>query len=244
MPHQIRRGIQSAAVLGLMVALAGRADASIALTTPAGLTPGAQFRFIFNTDGTTPATSSNITDYDNFVNTQAGGATYNGVTVTWQVIGSTPSVNAIDHITPTNTPVYLTDGTLVTTSTTTSGLWSGALTHEINEDISGTPFGSIVWTGTTQFGLADGAHPLGSPLAFTITGVNTHLDSGWIDNANSDHNTQLHTLYGISQTLTVPGVPSVVPESSTAILAVFGAVAFLAYGWSRHRREQRRQAAA
>jgi hypothetical protein len=34
-----------------------------------------------------------------------------------------------------------------------------------------------------------------------------------------------------------------VPEPSTAIGAVFGAAAFLAYGWSRHRREQRRQAA-
>jgi hypothetical protein len=35
-----------------------------------------------------------------------------------------------------------------------------------------------------------------------------------------------------------------VPEPSTHILAVFGAVAFLAYGWSRHRRAQRRSEAA
>jgi hypothetical protein len=38
--------------------------------------------------------------------------------------------------------------------------------------------------------------------------------------------------------------PASVPEPSTAIVASFGAVAFLAYGWSRHRRQQRRQAAA
>jgi hypothetical protein len=37
---------------------------------------------------------------------------------------------------------------------------------------------------------------------------------------------------------------SAVPEPSTAIVAAFGAVAILAYGWSRHSREQRRQAAA
>jgi hypothetical protein len=37
---------------------------------------------------------------------------------------------------------------------------------------------------------------------------------------------------------------SVVPEPSTAIVAVFGAVALSAYGWSRHRRAQRRQATA
>jgi hypothetical protein len=35
-----------------------------------------------------------------------------------------------------------------------------------------------------------------------------------------------------------------VPEPSTAVVSMFGAVAFIAYGWSRHRREQRRQAAA
>jgi hypothetical protein len=34
------------------------------------------------------------------------------------------------------------------------------------------------------------------------------------------------------------------PEPSTALVAAFGAVAFLAYGWSRHRRAQQRQAAA
>jgi hypothetical protein len=40
------------------------------------------------------------------------------------------------------------------------------------------------------------------------------------------------------------GPAAVVPEPSTAIGAVVAAVAFLAYGWSRHRRHQRRQAAA
>jgi hypothetical protein len=34
------------------------------------------------------------------------------------------------------------------------------------------------------------------------------------------------------------------PEPSSAVVAVVGSVAFIAYGWSRHRREQRRQAAA
>jgi hypothetical protein len=38
--------------------------------------------------------------------------------------------------------------------------------------------------------------------------------------------------------------PAAVPEPSTAILAAFGSVTFITYGWSRHRRAQRRQAAA
>jgi hypothetical protein len=44
--------------------------------------------------------------------------------------------------------------------------------------------------------------------------------------------------------LTLQAAASAAPEPSTAIVAAFGAVAFIAYGWSRHRRAQRRQAAA
>jgi hypothetical protein len=40
-----------------------------------------------------------------------------------------------------------------------------------------------------------------------------------------------------------PGAPTGAPEPSTALVAVIGAAAFVTYGWSRHRREQRRQAA-
>jgi MYXO-CTERM domain-containing protein len=42
----------------------------------------------------------------------------------------------------------------------------------------------------------------------------------------------------------VATAPAAAPEPSTVIVAVFGAVAFAAYGWSRRRRDQRRQAAA
>jgi hypothetical protein len=44
-------------------------------------------------------------------------------------------------------------------------------------------------------------------------------------------------------TISLPPV-TVVPEPSTLGSGALAAVAFLAYGWSRHRREQRRQAAA
>ncbi len=70
---------------------------------------------------------------------EAGGATYNGVVVNWLAIGSTDSVDAIDHVGQAITPVYLSDGTLVTTTTTTAGLWSGTLLHQINLDLAGNP---------------------------------------------------------------------------------------------------------
>jgi hypothetical protein len=48
-----------------------------------------------------------------------------------------------------------------------------------------------------------------------------------------------------ADSLTVQIGPAAIPEPSTAIIALSGAVAFGSYyGWSRHRRHQRRQAAA
>jgi hypothetical protein len=47
----------------------------------------------------------------------------------------------------------------------------------------------------------------------------------------------------VSEFELTPATAASVPEPSTAIVAVFGAMAFLAYGWSRHR-EHRRQADA
>ena len=67
--------------------------AGVILTTPPGLKPGEQFQFIFLTNGTTDATSTDIDTYNNFVNKQAQGATYDGQTVTWYAIASTPTVS-------------------------------------------------------------------------------------------------------------------------------------------------------
>lgn len=47
-----------------------------------------------------------------------------------------------------------------------------------------------------------------------------------------------------ADSLTLQIGPIAVPEPSTAVVAVFGAFGLIAYGWSRHRRKQRRQAAA
>jgi hypothetical protein len=72
-PHPRRFAIV-AAMLWLGSGSGGQAEAGIILQTPAGLDPGDQFRFVFVTDGSRNATSTNIADYDSFVNAQAGGA--------------------------------------------------------------------------------------------------------------------------------------------------------------------------
>jgi hypothetical protein len=213
----------------------GPAEAGIMLQTPAGLNPGDQFRFVFVTDGIRDATSTNIADYDSIVTADAGGATYNGVVVNWIAIGSTDSVDAIDHVGQANAPVYLSDGTLVTPTTTPAGLWSGALVHEINVDLAGNivpPF-SFVWTGTNPTGTGFGG-PLGAPRS--QVGSTTDTDGAWISSGSSPSG-DLRNLYGISSVLTVPGA---VPEPSTLAMLGTALGAGLAIGWTRHRRDRQR----
>jgi hypothetical protein len=79
-----------AALTWLAVAVGGRAEADVMLQTPSGLNPGDSFRFVFVTDGTRDAISTNIADYDTFVTAQAGGAMYNGA-----VVDGSPSVRQL-----------------------------------------------------------------------------------------------------------------------------------------------------
>lgn len=55
-----------------------------------GLVEGNTFRLVMVTYGVTNASSTNITDYDAFVNTQGlNGITYNGNSMLWQALGTT-----------------------------------------------------------------------------------------------------------------------------------------------------------
>ena len=203
-----RRGVCVAALLWLAFGVGGRAEAGVVLQTPPGLNPGDLFRFVFVTDGIRDATSANIADYDSFVAAQAGGATYNGAVVDWLAIASTASVDAIDHVGQTAAPVYLSDGTLVTTSTTPSGLWSRILVHQIDLDLAANPVHTFVWTGTNFFGTGFGG-ALGT-VTPQVGSTNDTVDT-WVASGRSPSG-DLRPFYGISLVLTVPPAP--VPEPS------------------------------
>jgi hypothetical protein len=224
----------------LWIAFGGgrRAEAGgIALHTPAGLSYGEQFRFVFITQGTTVATSSSIATYNSFVNAQTGGATYAGSVVDWEAIGSTASASAIKNVGQTMTPVYLVDGTLITTSTTGTGLWSGSILHPIDKDISGNGLhtGSTgVWTGTTTNGSSSGDH-LGNFFGVTI-GNSVSTNGTWVNNGVwpfASASGVFH-MYGISQVLTA------VPEPSSFVLAGTAVIGVGAVVWCRRRRDRRR----
>ncbi len=244
----VTRRLATLALFGFaLLGIATSGQAGLILQTPEGLTPGETFRFVFVTDDTTNAESTNISTYDAFVQADAGGATYNGVEVAWQAIGSTSSVSAIDHIgtNPGLTGVYLPSGTLVTTSDGTSGLWSGNLINPIDQTPSGEVLLNMgpVWTGTAINGTPT-ADPLGSTsppypeLAATTYGLNDQSGASWIDYLSYPNNAPTG-LYAISEVLTVPAAS--VPEPSTAILAGIGSAILLGVAAVRTRKERRRQ---
>lgn len=196
------------------------------LPTPAGLTAGDTFRFLFLTTGSTAAVSGNIADYDAFVSNQAGAATYRGSPISWFAVGSTAALAARDHVGgfSTNVPVYLVTGTKVAGNlgTGAEGLWSGSLMAGVNYGIDGLEIVSsppFTWTGsnpdgTVAFAEGLGTQGLGSSLgvAFGFIGA---TDGSWMftDAAGS---IEERPMIGISETL------QVVPEPSTVALAACG----------------------
>jgi hypothetical protein len=212
--------------------------APIALATPAGLTPGEHFQLVFVTRLTTEATSSAISTYNNLVNLDAAGAPYDGNTVSWLAIASTPSVSAMAQTGDANIPVYLVNGTEVASSTTqdSGGLWSESILHPINETIYSTLDSDVtVWTGTAQDGVT--LYGLGSPnsgFGDVSTAGNTSYDDGvWANWAVITQNDASLPLYGISQVLVVPVA---VPEPTSSTLLVVGIVAAMTLVQSRLRR--------
>jgi hypothetical protein len=241
------------AVLCIGFGRGGRAEAGgIAISTPAGLSPGDPFRIVFVTDAATDATSPFISTYNTFVSTdatnEAGGGlvTYNGVALTWSAIVSTapsgsisvlPQVNAIDNVGVTGAPVYLANsGTLVATSdgTASGGLWSGTLSNAIDRDLNNTPDGDAsVWTGTLANGTGNPGHQLGDSVP--TDGSTTHANAFWVDNFTVFGNSGEQLLYGISQELFVSR--GSVPEPSTLVMAVTAICAGCAFGLTRRRRK-------
>ena len=206
-----------------------------AITAPPGVFGGQQFRIIFVTPNKTAATSSDITDYDDFVNAEAAGATYKGATIQWQALASTNTVNARDHVGQTGTAVYMADGTKVADSDTTAagGLWNvDPLSAQPDQDLDGNSYVGLVWTGTSGVGTTYETTPTpGTPVKWGLgsTGFenNNNSETGnvpgtiggydWISiPAGVKPNTDLYQIYGISEVITA------IPEPSSFLMSGLG----------------------
>ena len=188
-----------------------------AMYVPPGLNPGDAYQLVFVSSTAILPASGNIADYDAHVQAAADAAgigTSEGVT--WHAIGSTATVDAIDHVGAT-APVYRLDGDFVVDGV---HMWAKALDGPIMTDEYGQMSSlTYVWTGTSALGRA--WYPLGgSPKVCA-----GHVASNWvwceIDELSPADYGPL-PIYGLSEELTVP-----IPEPATVSLLGLGAVGLI-----------------
>lgn len=217
----------------LFCASAGLAAATV-FTVPPGLNPGDPYRLTFITSNTRNATSTNIADYNTFVNDAANapGSYLEPLGGVWKAIASTAAVTALTNIGgPNGTPIYRLDGTLVANGT--ADLFDGSILAAIfTTELDAPSYGSA-WTGTqadgTQYGVV---FPLGSDLPGM--GVSYITDDRWIGYTRGDP-LDLRPLYGISDVLYAPGTPE--PQSVVLFLSGGFALIFAARRSARQRSE-------
>jgi hypothetical protein len=228
-----------AATLTLVLALGSVASARADIIPPAGLQPGQQFRIVFVTNTTTQATFTDIAHYDMVVNgdaTKAGLGTYAGSPVTWETIGSTPTVNAITRLPADTVPIFLPDGTKVADSG--AALWNTSLVpllHAIDETAAGTAYDPLIWSGTYPSGTAIAGFEIGSPSGNTFFGDSGYSSSDWIDHSGYFNQGGSNNLIGFSNVLTVPQATAV-PEPATLTLMVVGIGGLVGARLARRRR--------
>ena len=124
-------GLRLAAAAWLtLVAASSTAQADVAVNPLSwGLAPGDTFRLVVVTAGNTSATSTSISTYDAFVNSQGlSGITVNGTSLAWQAIGRTPTsapmTDGSRYSSQANaTRIYNLNGALVSTTTNGSAFW-------------------------------------------------------------------------------------------------------------------------
>lgn len=197
------------AVCALMLAvLTTYAQAS--LVVPPGLNPGDTYHVIFVTSTSTYASSADITTYDAFVQSAADTAGIGAsIGVDWLALGSTPTLDARDHIAPlftdinVDTPIYNQNGELVANGY--NDLLSGTyLVNPILYDEYAAALHTTVWTGSDGFGYRDNPNALGNStdsfyIAYGESDVKTYF---WL-NFDSSYESYLRSLYAISEELVV-----------------------------------------
>jgi hypothetical protein len=212
-------------------ALAGTGRADTIITTPAGLVAGDHFFVVFVDSNGHPATSTNIADYNNFIQTDAGVIHYPGGTIgTWHVIGSTDATNeATPLFTDTSTPVYDTTNTLLASSGAAE-LANGAIQFDQN---GASQSGGFVFTGL----LSDGTTSTGSALGDVFVRVGDAGSPGgdaWGGGLEALLSTQSRDLYGYA--LFTVGPASAAPEPASLTLLGVGVLCLAGYGWRQRRR--------
>jgi hypothetical protein len=199
---------------------------------------GDKYHLVYVTTATTTATSTEIADYNAFVQGDANNQTVGGVnlgSVNWFALGSTASTNAINNAVITG-PVFdiyhsLNPGDSATGSgflaTDAADFWDFMFPGTVGQN-SGNPLSNLsggnndVWTGTQAGGTASSALGAGTSSRRHWTGW-----SNWVATNATSANSSLLPMVALSQELTV------IPEPAS--LGLLGLGGLLLMGRRRRR---------
>ena len=192
---------------------------------PTGLTTGAQFRLMFLSSTTRNASSSNIADYNTFIQDRAaaGHDDIQAYSDGFSVVGCTATVDARDNTATTGigVPIYWLGGNKVADDY--ADFYDGNWDEEVNDkDESGAngpdtsqfdnyPFtgcdndGTEAFTSSTSNALGTGHVRVGSP-------DDNNVNTGPIFGPFNPPATDTHPYYGLSAVFTVAEAPEVTVE--------------------------------
>jgi hypothetical protein len=163
-------------LLTALVGMAALPIAAQAYVAPLDLNPGDPFRLIFETSSIRNATSADISVYDEFV-TLAAGNNPLLPTTSWRAIGSTPTVNAVDHVAClgvcASAPIYNVNGYRVSDSGAT--LFGGGVQNAIPYESGASANYYLIFSGSTNNGIGIP----GSELGAAAIDENTAPASRW-----------------------------------------------------------------
>jgi len=191
---------------------------------PTGLNPGDTYQLTFFTSKTRNAASTDIADYNAFVQGAANAA---GIglgsplgDVTWNAIASTETVSALDSAV-VSTLVYDLADHLVASGF--SDMWDGSLQAPINFNELGTTLGGgLIWTGTAIDGTQASALGTSTPTV----GIEGLTNEFWIDRATTP-SSGFRPFYALSEPISVAHAPVPVPSS----ILLFGSGLMGLIGW-------------
>lgn len=203
---------------------------------PSDLSPGDPYHLAFVTSQTRDAASTDIADYDAFVQSLAAAAGLGAIN--WKVIGSTDAVDAIAHLDIVG-PVYRLDDTRIANDE--ADLFDGSIFAALNFN----EFGDFVEPSTANEvftgSMTDGTEAVGFALGDNKVriGLVEENDGRWIDKTQGGggtfdvENSSPRVFYAISEVI-------VIPEPSSIVLFGLGTVGLV---FIERRRRKRKMAA-
>ena len=172
----LNRYVQSGLVptVGMLILfLCGVSHAVPLVLQPLELNPGDKYRLVFVTSTSRNAISTDIADYNDFVQAAADASSLSALGQTWKAIGSTASVDARDNTNTnpfadgTGEPLYVVNGAKIAVNYL--DLWDGSILNSLSTTELGNDMHAPVWTGTLVNGTRTRRHSM-LGTTFPLTG--------------------------------------------------------------------------